>query len=303
MAVTGAPTISRLARFSLTTAHADDLATFYERAFGCRRLASERLSGPDFERLMRVQGGALSVSLTLGHEVLQLLQFDRTGRSYPTATSASDLIFQHLAIAVSDMDEAYRRLLAVGESTAISRAGPRRLPASSGGVTAYKFRDPEGHPLEFLAFPADQTPPIWRKTSGDVCLGIDHSAISISDTDRSTAFYEGLGFTVSARTLNQGAEQEMLDDLPGVRVDVIALKPDQPKPHLELLHYRETARGCATARSNADVATTRLVLQAHDVSAAQGGCAGERAIVDPDGYHVLIVPPPHKPRGDIAQPR
>ena len=51
-------TIFRLACFSLTTANANALSAFYESAFGCRRIATERLSGPNFESLMGVQGGA-----------------------------------------------------------------------------------------------------------------------------------------------------------------------------------------------------------------------------------------------------
>ena len=284
------PTIFRLVCFSLTTADANGLATFYESAFGCRRLATERLSGPNFESLMGVQGGALRVSLSLGKEVIELLQFDQAGRPYPKGASASDLVFQHFAIVVRDMAQAYQRLLTVKGSTPISRTGPQRLPESSGGVTAFKFRDPEGHPLEFLSFPNDNAPSIWRDESGDTCLGVDHSAISVSDTARSIAFYENLGFTVSARTLNQGSEQDMLDNLSGVRVEVTVLKPSHATPHLELLCYRTTTKDRVSARSNADVATARLVLRARGASNAKGGCTFQRNAVDPDGHHVLIVP-------------
>lgn len=43
------------------------------------------------------------------------------------------------------------------------RKPPRgaRLPESSGGVTAFKFRDPDGHPLELLAFPDGKVPSRW----------------------------------------------------------------------------------------------------------------------------------------------
>ena len=50
--------IGRLARFGLTTADAKSAAKFYEAAFGCRRIATERLGGPGFERLMGATGGA-----------------------------------------------------------------------------------------------------------------------------------------------------------------------------------------------------------------------------------------------------
>lgn len=283
------PTISRLVRFSLTTADANALAAFYESAFGCRRFATERLSGSEFESLMGVQGGAFRILLKLGQEVIELLQFDRVGRPYPKGKLTSDLVFQHFAIVVRDIAQAHQRLVTVGGATSISRAGPQRLPESSGGVTAFKFRDPEGHPLEFLSFSDDKVPAIWRRKWDGMCLGIDHSAISVSDTARSVAFYENLGFEISARTLNEGSEQEMLDNLSGVRVEITALKPSQGTPHLELLCYRISTQDRVTARSNADVATTRLVLQTREVSNAKDGCVVQRDEVDPDGHHVLIV--------------
>jgi hypothetical protein len=53
---------------------------------------------------------------------------------------------------------------------------------------------------------------------------------------------------VSARTLNQGSEQDMLDNLSGVRVEVTALKPSHATPHLELLCYRTTTKDLVSAR-------------------------------------------------------
>ena len=115
---------------------------------------------------------------------------DRAG-SIRDAASASDLCFQHFAIVVADMALAYRRLCSVSGWTAISIDGPQRLPPSSGGVSAFKFRDPDGHPLELLAFPDGRWPAQWRaRSNGDLALGIDHSAISVSDSARSIAFYQ-----------------------------------------------------------------------------------------------------------------
>ena len=96
------------------------------------------------------------------------------------------------------MPAAYARLAAQPGWNTISTDGPQVLPASSGGVTAYKFRDPEGHPLELLAFPPDAIPARWQKVSATGCLGIDHSAISVVDTDQSIKFYERLGLGAQA---------------------------------------------------------------------------------------------------------
>jgi catechol 2,3-dioxygenase-like lactoylglutathione lyase family enzyme len=282
MAVNAGPVVQRLSRFSLTTADAEQLATFYGSAFGCHRIATEHLSGSAFETLMGVTGGALRVTLGLGEQIVELLQFDQQGKPYPDDGSASDLIFQHFAIVVRDMAEAYRRLSATKGWTAISRGGPQHLPESSGGVTAFKFRDPEGHPLEFLSFPREAMPAHWRKRqSNEVCLGIDHSALSVSDTAHSVAFYGNLGFEMSSHSFNHGTGQDRLDDIVKVEVEVTALHAPLLHPHLELLRYRTTTHGRETVRGNADIATTRLAFEA-------AGWAAPHGIVDPDGHHLVI---------------
>ena len=79
--------------------------------------------------------------------------------------------------------------------TPISRGGPVTLPKSAGGVTAVKFRDPEGHPLEFLQFPPGANPD-WK---GAGVMGIDHSAISVSDVAASRRFYARHGLSEAER--------------------------------------------------------------------------------------------------------
>jgi catechol 2,3-dioxygenase-like lactoylglutathione lyase family enzyme len=282
--------IHQLASFGLTTADANRLSEFYQHALGFRLLGPERRSGPDFERLMGVEGGACAITLGLGEEVVELLQFDRPGQPYPGGAVSSDLCFQHFAVIVADIRLAYRRLVSVGGWTAISTDGPQQLPASSGGVTAFKFRDPDGHPLELLAFPDGQMPPHWNaRFGGDLFLGIDHSAISVADTAVSIAFYEGLGLRVAARSLNTGLEQEQLDAVNHAQVEVTALLPERTTPHVELLCYRSVPRGeNIIVRSN-DVAATRLVFEADRLSSE--GTAAPRGLIDPDGHHLVISAP------------
>src|SRR5690606_16398048 len=111
---------------------------------------------------------------------------------------------------------------------------------NTGSVTAFKFRDPEGHPLELISFPPGVGAPVWEKVRGEGILGCDHTAISVMNLDRSLHFYADLlGFRIASRSLNQGPEQDRLDDLPGCLVDVVALEPTIiTTPHVELLHYR-----------------------------------------------------------------
>jgi catechol 2,3-dioxygenase-like lactoylglutathione lyase family enzyme len=281
--------IARLARFGLTTLHAERLGQFYELAFGCRRLASDRCSGAGFERLVGLESGAYRIMLGLGEQVLELLQFDRPGRPYPDAVGSSDLRFQHFAIVVADMQRAYERLSAVSGWTAISIEGPQKLPTSSGGVTAFKFRDPEGHPLELLEFPPHKMPANWRaRLTTGLFLGIDHSAIGVSNSERSIAFYEALGLRVAARSLNTGPEQERLDALSGIHLEVTALELEQTAPHVELLCYRSGRHGYGDVLHSNDVAATRLVFEAS--APASDDAVIPQALIDPDGHHLMIVP-------------
>jgi catechol 2,3-dioxygenase-like lactoylglutathione lyase family enzyme len=281
--------IRRLARFGLTTGDTAALAAFYEQAFGFRHLKTARLSGAAFERLMAVEHGAESVWLGLGDEIVELTRFDAPGRAYPEAIMASDLMFQHFAIVVADMDQAYRRLRAISGWTPISWNGPQRLPASSGGVSAFKFRDPEGHPLELLAYPAGGVPERWKTGSG-LCLGIDHSAISVRDAERSIAFYETLGLRLGARSFNHGSEQSALDGLEQAELDVVALEPIRDTPHLELLCYHSVAHRAGIPLRSNDIAATRLVFETGGPP-SEAADPAEIGMVDPDGHHLLLAGP------------
>jgi catechol 2,3-dioxygenase-like lactoylglutathione lyase family enzyme len=281
--------IRRLASFGLTTPDATRLSEFYRRVLGFRLLESERRSGTDFERLMGVTGGASAISLGLGDDVVECLQFDRPGRPYPADAVSSDLRFQHFAIVVADIDLAYQKLVSIGGWTAISIDGAQHLPASSGGVAAFKFRDPDGHPLELLAFPDGQMPAHWKaRANGNLFLGIDHSAIGVADSAASIAFYEALGLRVAARSLNTGLEQERLDAVSDAEVEVTALEPEQATPHVELLCYRSVARGERTVVGSNDVAATRLIF---DVNAPSSARATSQALIDPDGHRLVISAP------------
>jgi catechol 2,3-dioxygenase-like lactoylglutathione lyase family enzyme len=195
------------------------------------------------------------------------------------------------------MQRAIERLQSVAGWSPISPTGPQRLPASSGGVTAYKFRDPDGHPLELLQFPAEKTPVRWRRhvertADPAAILGVDHSAISVADTAISVAFYRTLGFTATAHSLNQGPEQSALDGIPNPYVEVTALTAHRPDPHLELLCYRSDApRGSGVAAAN-DVAATRIVIIVAGQAAAGASSdpfAEESLVHDPDGHRLHLV--------------
>ncbi len=275
--------VSALARFGMNSFDARRLVQFYERALG----AQVRRCGPRdqqrFTACAGVEGAGERTVMSLGEATIELLEFDSPGRPYPLALSPYDTRFQHLAIVVTDMQRAMERLRQTPGWTPISIGGAQQLPDSDAGVTAFKFRDRDGHPLEFLQFAADNTPAHWRNSGGSgIHLGIDHSAISVADATHSVHFYESLGLATSSRSLNQGIAQAHLDGVPDPIVDVISLTPLKATPHVELLHYHTCSRPIREVPCSHDIAATRLIfvdtnIERHDAT---------RIIQDPDG-HVL----------------
>lgn len=272
--------VPALTRFGLNSPNARRLVKFYEQALGAKLELRERLEPNCFKHWAQVQGGERSV-LSLGDSTVDLLEFDHPGRPYPPELSPRDSEFQHLGIVVSDMQQAMQRLSSTAGWTAISIDGPQRLPAHVGGVTAFKFRDPDGHPLEFLQFAAEKMPAHWREIPRvGIHLGIDHSALSVRNATRSVDFYEALGLTMTHRTLNQGIEQERLDGVQAPVVDVISLTAHTSTPHVELLHYHTGTRAPQESMRSHDTAATRLVFVSRDGEIHNA----DRLIQDPDGH-------------------
>lgn len=260
-------TLHAIRSFRLVTADTDRLAVFYQ-SIGFT--AGEPIPIADEEMsVLGLAGWGRRQPLTLGDSRVDLDWFEAPGRPYPDEANAADQIFQHLALVTDDARSAWLRALEAG-ATPISRDGPVELPPSAGGVTAVKFRDPDGHPLEFLQFLVGSNP-TWV---GSGMMGIDHSAISVSNLAASRCFYAGNGLTESKAALNQGPTQIALDGLDDVRVDVVPMKPPIAPPHVELLHYRTpTGRPHPPLVAN-DIAATRIVWWAET----------NKLLRDPDGH-------------------
>lgn len=286
--------VTGLRHLRLCSAQARLLAAFYESALGFRRVAEEHLSGARTLERLGVSGRSLRITLELGAQRIKLVQFvDQPGRDYPSDSDSADQVFQHFAIVVSNMDTAMEQLAQTPGWTTITRGGPQQLPGSSGGVTAFKFRDPEGHPLELLAFPPDHIPVHWQhKQARGLFQGIDHSAISVSHSDRSVAFYQSIGLRLSGRSINSDPAQARLDDLDHPVVEVIAMTPAQETPHVELLCYRGADRDLRLDLRANDVAASCLVFEGGKPSLRTGAKGGSvHDLVDPDGHLLAIVCP------------
>ena len=213
-----------------------------------------------------------------------MVQISPPGRPFPLDSCSNDLWFQHLAIVVDDMDAACRHLDACGGWRPVSDGGPQRLPPTNGNVRAFKFRDPDGHPLELIWFPPGTGRAAWHGPAlRPLFLGIDHSAIAVSSTARSLRFYRALGLRPRSRSWNHGPAQSRLDGLPGARLRVTSLRPaGETGPGLELLRYVPPGR-TDPGRQSADAATDWVTL-----AVPRGPGATVRMVRDPDGHMLLL---------------
>src|SRR6185437_10932555 len=170
--------LAAIIAFRLTTTDPERLARFYE-SIGFSVAQAIPVPRADVA-LLGLTGGGTRIALTIGEQRIELEGFDRKGRPYPENATAADLCFQHFALVTPDAAAAWERARTHG-ATPISTGGPVTLTASAGGLTAVKFRDPEGHPLEFVQFPAA----LEGSRRSEWLSGIDHSAISVADADAS----------------------------------------------------------------------------------------------------------------------
>jgi catechol 2,3-dioxygenase-like lactoylglutathione lyase family enzyme len=205
--------------------------------------------GEQHEALESVFGlHTLARTRRLGDETVELVQaLAPEGRPIPLDSRSNDRWFQHVAIIVGDMDLAYARLREARVRFASS--APQRLPdwnPNAGGIEAFYFKDPDGHVLEVLEFPAGKGDPKWHRLALEterLFLGIDHTAIVVADTEQSLAFWrDALGLGVVGTSENWGSEQEHLNSVFGAHLRITTLRA-KAGPGVELLEYLSPTDG------------------------------------------------------------
>jgi catechol 2,3-dioxygenase-like lactoylglutathione lyase family enzyme len=260
----GGPAVEAVSHVAIPVAQLDRAVSFYE-AIG-------------FVREDDRAAGVGNASLRLGREHVVLRQ--ASGRPVPTQSRGNDLWFQHLAIVVSDIDRAYDIALRAG--AAPISAGPQLLPAwnpDAGGIRAVYLRDPDRHPLELIQYPPGKGDRRWQERDR-LFLGIDHTAIAASDTERSLAFYrDRLELRIVGQSENWGVEQERLSGVPGAHVRIPTLRTASG-PGIELLHYLAPRDGHPTPPDTSpdDLWAEVIVLRGAGLP-PQG-----KMLRDPDGH-------------------
>jgi len=240
-----APLVEQVGAIGMTVSDMDSSVDFYSRVLSFEKVSDVEVAGDEYERLQGVFGLRMRVvRMRLGDEFIELTEYlTPKGRPIPVDSRSNDRWFQHIAIITSDMDQAYALLRR--QKVEHASTGPQRLPdwnKNAGGIKAFYFRDPDKHWLEVLQFPAGKGDQKWQKKD-KLFLGIDHTAIVVSDTEASLKFYRDvLGLRVAGTSENYGTEQEHLNNVFGARLRITSLRagsggPGGGGPGIEFLEY------------------------------------------------------------------
>jgi catechol 2,3-dioxygenase-like lactoylglutathione lyase family enzyme len=229
-----------------TVSDMEQSLAFYTQVLPFEKVSDTEVAGEIYEKSEKLFGlRKRIVTLKLGDEKIELTDYLTVGgRPIPVDSKSNDLWFQHIAIVVSDMDSAYN-LLKKNKTMQVS-TNPQTIPANNkaaAGIKAFYFHDPDGHNLELIYFPPDKGKAKWHNASNRLFLGIDHTAIGISSTEKSLKFYRNLlGLKLGGESFNSGTEQAHLNNVMGASLHISGLKASEGIG-IEFLEYLSPGYG------------------------------------------------------------
>ena len=311
-----AAAVDALDSIGITVSDIDRSVEFFSKVLSFETMSEIEIYGSDYEHLYGLFGmRARIVRMKLGDESIELTEYlTPKGRPMPVDSRSNDRWFQHIAIIVSDMDKAYEWLRQ--NKVEHASTGPQTLPEwnkNAGGIKAFYFKDPDQHALEILWFPPGKGDAKWHRETEKLFLGIDHTAIVVSDTEASLRFYRDfLGLKQVGESENYGVEQEHLNNVFGARLRITALRAASG-PGVEFLEYiapRDGRPYAADARAS-DIFQWQTNFVSTHVRDAEGRLRGGKfafispgtvdisngqarfqralSVRDPDGHAIRVV--------------
>ncbi len=299
----------------MTVSDMDRSVAFYS-ALTFQKVSDIEVLGEQYEHLEGVFGARMRiVRMQLGNEFIDLTEYlAPRGRPIPLDSRSNDLWFQHIAIVVRNMDQAFEKLRAL--KVQFVSTGPQTLPASlpaAAGIKAFYFRDPDEHNLEVISFPPGKGDPRWQKKTDNLFLGIDHTAIGIANTEASLHFYRDLlGLRKAGESENFGTEQEHLNQVFGAHLHITGMRaasgagiefleyltPRDGRARPADVHANDLVHWQTTIVTNDLDALAQKLQRAHVRSVSSGvvsmpknkaGFPKGALVSDPDGHDVLLI--------------
>jgi catechol 2,3-dioxygenase-like lactoylglutathione lyase family enzyme len=284
---TSAQIVKSVEAVGMTVADMDRSVEFFSKVLSFEKINDVEVHGSEYEKLQGVFGLRMRVArLKLGDEMIELTQYlAPEGRPIPPDWRSHDHWFQHIAIVVSDMDKAYQQLRR--HKVRHASSGPQTIPATNkaaAGIRAFYFKDPDGHNLEIIYFPAGKGDPRWQQSGGRLFLGIDHTAIVVASTPNSLSYYRDLlGLRLAGESMNYGTEQEHLNNVAGARLRISGLKASGG-PGIEFLEYLTPRDGRPAPKDTKanDLWHWQMTLVTDStISAAEKLRASKRRVISP----------------------
>lgn len=310
--------VQRVDAVGMTVADMDRAINFFTKVLPLEKISEIEVAGTAYEKLKGVFGIRYKKArLRLGNEEIELTDYLTSGgRTIPEDMRSNDLWFQHIAIVVSNMDSAYARLrkFNVQHVSTGPQTLPRSIPAAE-GIKAFYFRDPDGHNLELIYFPPGKGNPKWQNTSNQqdkLFLGIDHTAIGVSMTEKSKVFYgDLLGVKYQGESFNKGTEQEHLSNVKGASLHITGnkaaegmgvefleyLSPKGGRPYPaderadDLIHYETIFLASELDALYKKLTAKKLAIISEGIVTIASGHYGYKRgfyLRDPDGHAVAI---------------
>jgi catechol 2,3-dioxygenase-like lactoylglutathione lyase family enzyme len=307
--------VNSVGAVDMTVSDMDRAVAFYS-ALSFQKVSDREVIGDDYEQLVGVFGARMHiVRMQLGNEYIELTEYlAPLSKPIPIDSRSNDLWFQHIAIVVSDMKKPFEKLRAL--KVQFVSTGPQRLPdwnSAAAGIEAFYFRDPDQHNLEIIWFPPGKGNPRWQEPTDKLFLGLDHTAIAVSNTEASLHFYRDLlGFHKTGESENYGTEQEHLNQVLGARLRITGMRSESG-PGIEFLEYispRDGRPRPLDSKSN-DILHWNTILTTPDLNALALKLQGEHIrfisskvvivvkgengfskgviVADPDGHAMLLT--------------
>jgi catechol 2,3-dioxygenase-like lactoylglutathione lyase family enzyme len=219
---------------------------FYTSVLQFKHIGTEAFYGENHEQLFAKFGIHYKIAhLQLGEEYVDLIDYLTSGgRSIPETQQSNDLAFQHIAIVVKDMDAAFKTLQK--HNVEFVSTVPQTIPltnTAAAGIRAFYFHDIDNHNLELIYFPKGKGKAKWQNLTKNIFLGIDHTAIGVSNTANSLQYWVNtLSLEKKGESHNTGTEQAHLNFVKNAELQITGLAAVEG-PGVEFLQYLKPGVG------------------------------------------------------------